>query len=110
MQPERREGAAESGVLHATPRQLRIHEIRAIAEDGADFELSAQALGLFWVLGPDRPSQAVAAVIGEPERFLLGIERPDADDRTEAFLLHEPAVLRCVGEDVGGNEVPSVGD
>ena len=50
------------------------------------------------VPGPHRCREPVGRVVGQPQSFVVVIERQDDKDRSENFVLHDLGVLRCVND------------
>src|SRR6185503_3269307 len=55
------------------------------------------------VLGPDRGAEAELGVVGEVDRFLLGVDDDDRQYRAEDLLVHDPHLVADAGEDGGGD-------
>ncbi|CAM5246799.1 hypothetical protein SVIOM74S_05571 [Streptomyces violarus] len=83
----------------AAPLRLRHVGVEVVDPDGAVPQPLGDALGAARVGGPHPAGQAVARVVGQFHRLVLGAEALDGDHRAEDLLLDDPHRPVAVGED-----------
>src|SRR4051794_15535182 len=88
--------AAEAGLLEAAERRGVTHRRVAVDREVARLDAAGDAQGPAEVAGPDRPRQAVLALVCHADGVRLVLERDDRDDGPEDLLGHGP-VLRVDG-------------
>src|SRR3954451_5882170 len=94
-------------LLEAAERRQRI-EGPAVDLDLAGADAPGDALGVLGVAGPDAAGQPVDRVVGDLDRFVLGVVGDDRQHRPEDLLLGDRHVVGDVGEDRRLDEVALV--
>ena len=97
--------AADAGMLHAAERHHVADGAIGVDPDRPGLERGGHAQRPVHVLGPDAGRQAVDRVVGQPHRFLLGVEADDRQHGAEHFLPGDPHVGAYVDEDGGLDEL-----
>src|SRR5690606_25949815 len=90
--------AAEAAGLVAAEWRARLDHV-AVDAVGAGPHLPGHLHAALGVGRPDRPGQAVLAVVGDPHRVRLVLVRNDGQDRAEDLLAGDAHVVGDAGED-----------
>src|SRR5690606_15414449 len=88
-QARRPELAPDAGAAEAAPLGLRYVRVEVVDPHGAVPQPLGDALGAARVGRPDAAGQAVAGVVGQFHRLVLGAEPLHGDDRAEDLVLHD---------------------
>ena len=83
---------------YRTPVEARVKIIATVLENGSDMQVARETLGALAISRPDRGGQTVAAVVHPGKRFFIIGHGSHRNERTEAFLLHHPGVVRNIGQ------------
>ncbi len=81
--------AADAGLLVAAEGRMRGVGVVAVGPHAACLDAAAHAEGARAVAAPHAGAQAVERVVGDLQRFLLGLEGGDGHHRAEDFLLED---------------------
>src|SRR3984957_17514890 len=79
--------AADARLLVAAERRMCGIGVVAIGPDAARLDRAAEAVAAIGVAAPHARAETVEGVIGDRERFLVGLERGHRDDRAKDLLL-----------------------
>src|SRR4029077_19595593 len=85
--------AADARLLVAAERRMRGIGVVAIGPDAAGLDRAAESVAAIGVAAPDAGAKAVERVVGDRERFLVGLERGHRDDRAEDLFLEDAHLI-----------------
>src|SRR5258708_19180716 len=91
---------AKAALLDSAPRRLRngVRVENFVDCNRAGVDALGQTLSARDVAGPDARSQTIDAVIRQPHRFVISLERHNGKHRTEGFFAHHIHILIDVGQ------------
>ena len=85
--------AADAGLLVAAKRRVCRVGVVAVGPDPAGLDRPAEPVAGVGVAAPDAGAKAVERVIGDLQRFRVGLEGADGDDRSEDLFLEDPHLV-----------------
>ena len=91
--------AADAGLLVTAERRAFRNLVVRIDPDTACFDGAGNAERTVDVLCPDGAAEAVVAVVGHGDDFILGLEFDDNGHRTEDFLARDVHVVGGIGDE-----------
>src|SRR5579863_6483588 len=109
LKPEVRKRAAVSAVLDPDPGKLGVQIVAAVDVDRARSRPVREHLAALDILGPNRSSEAVRAVVHQPDSLVFAIDRHDPNDRPKAFFLHYAHAVIDVHQHAWLEKVPRSG-
>src|SRR5215470_694266 len=107
LQAGRAELTPDARLAEAAPLGLRQVGMVIVDPHRAVAQRACHPFGLARVRGPHRAGQAVAGVVAEPDRLLLGAEPLDRHHRTEHLVLHHGHVPAAAREHRRPQEEPA---